>query len=76
MVEHIIFWCSKWEADRESVVRSRLLKEARNNNLGILKFNPISSLIKLKHEADYSNSIHTISCGKYFVHYSTPIQCH
>jgi len=63
-----------------TLFKTSVLRKAKQNvvdmDLGISKYSPIESLIELKHGAEHSNSIHTISCDKFFVHYWTPIQCH
>lgn len=63
-----------------TLYKTSVLRKAKqnvvDNDLGVSKHNPILSLIELKHGAEHSNSIHTISCDKFFAHYWTPIQCH
>lgn len=63
-----------------TLYKTSVLRKAKqnvvDNDLGISEHNPILSLIELKHGAEHNNSIHTISCDKFFVHYWTPTQCH
>lgn len=63
-----------------TLFKTSVLRKAKQNvvdmDLGISKSSPIESLIELKHGDEHSNSIHTISCDKFFVQYWTPIQCH